>query len=451
MRTAVLLSALALTGMASAQVFTSGFENWTGGTPDGWMGSKSNIPAGSVTMVTDNPHSGNSAVGLANTAAGHKRFSTTAVTVTSGTTYQVSYWARGSGSIRSGLYDGRSSSSGYADYSPYDSISSPTVWVQVTQTVAAAHDTTGAQFILSLHNTAGADNLVIDDVNIIEGGAVDSVSIYNIQYTTAASGDSPYNGQTVMTGGIVTGVLPAAGFFVQSGSGPWTGVYVYDTDDSVAMGDSLTFTAAVSEYFNNTELSGVSGLTVVSSGNAMPAALDVLTGEVALEPLESVLVRVVAAPCTEAPSGANFGKYKLDDGSGFVVIGKVIYTTSPQPAVGDVLTVTGVNYYAFSEYNIEPRMASDVDFTTGIPDAGVLSGITFGPNPTTDLLNIDLGQAAGSDLTYTIADLQGRTVQTGLLNDQRSVLNVASMANGVYHLTLRSSALVKTFAVQVAH
>ena len=451
MRTAVLLSALALTGLASAQVVTSGFENWTGGSPDGWMGSKSNIPAASVTMVTDNPHSGTAAVGLANTASGHKRFSTTAVTVVSGTTYQVSYWARGSGAIRSGLYDGRSTSSGYADYSAYDSISSPTVWVHVTQTVAAAHDTTGAQFILSLHNTAAPDNLVIDDVNITEGAAVDSVSIYGIQYTTDASGDSPYNGQTVITGGIVTAVLPAGGFFVQSGSGPWTGVYVYDTADSVAMGDSLTFSAAVSEYYNNTELSGVSGLTVVSSGNTMPAALDVTTGEVALEPLESVLVRVVAAPCTEAPSGANFGKYKLDDGSGYAVIGKVIYTTSPEPAVGDILTVTGVNYYSFSEYDIEPRMASDVDFTTGIADAGLLSGVSFGPNPATDLLQINLGQAAGSNVTYTMADLQGRTVRSGVMNNQLTTLNVSSIAEGLYHLTLRSNALVKTFAVQVAH
>jgi len=451
MRTAVLLSALAFTGLASAQIVTSGFENWTGTVPDGWEGSKTNITLTSVTQVSDNTHGGAYAVGLENTAAGHKRFTTTAVTVTSGSTYQVSYWVRGTGEIRSGLFDGRPTASGYADYSDYAVVASPGVWMQVTQTVAAAYDTTGAQFILSLRNTVGPENLVVDDVNISEGGAVESASIYDIQYTTDASGDSPYVGQTILTGGIVTAVLPDAGFFVQSGSGPWTGVYVYDTDDAVDMGDSLTFSASVSEYFNNTELSGVSGLTVVSSGNTMPAALVVETGEVALEPLESVLLQVVSASCTEAPGGANFGKYKLDDGSGFAIIGKAIYTTTPEPAVGNILTVTGVNYYSFAEYDIEPRMAADIDFTTSIAEAGVLSGVSFGPNPATDLLEINLGRAAGSNVTYTIADLQGRTVQSGLMNGQRTVLNVGSMAEGLYHLTLRSNALVKTFAVQVAH
>ncbi|MEO8733418.1 MAG: carbohydrate binding domain-containing protein, partial [Flavobacteriales bacterium] len=352
MRTAVFLSTLVIAGMSSAQVFTNGFEDWTGTVPNGWEGSKTNLALSQVTQVTDNPHGGSYALRLVNQETSHKRFSTTDVTVISGTTYEVSYWARGTGEIRSGLFDGRPTNSGYSDYSDFATISSSDVWVYVTQDVAAAYDTTGGEFILSMRNTTDPENLVIDDVNITAVGA--EVSIYDIQYTNDASGDSPYAGQTVNTGGIVTAIIPTVGFFIQSGSGHWTGVYVSDADDAVAMGDSLTLTATVSENSSNTELSGVSGLIVVSSGNTMPAAADVLSGEVAHEQFESVLVRIVGTPCTEAPSGANLGKYKLDDGSGFAVIDKMIYITSPAPSVGDVLTVTGVDYFASNEFDIEP-------------------------------------------------------------------------------------------------
>ena len=454
MRTAVLLSTLAIAGMASAQVFQSGLEDWTGTAPDGWGTSGvTNIGAANITQVADNPHSGSYAVRLTNAASGHKRFGTQSVTVVNAQNYTVSFWVRGAGEVRVGLYDGRTGgSAGYAGYSPYTVVSSPNDWIQVTQSVAAANDTTGGQFILSVRNTAAPEHLVVDDVNITVAAPLTLTSIYDIQYTTDPSGDSPLVGQTVLTGGIVTGDLPAAndGYFVQSGTGPWTGVYVYDTDNTPAIGDSVTFIASVTEYFGITELSSVSAYAVVSSGNAV-APYVVATGDVSLEPLESVLIRVLNASCTEVPGGANFGKYKVDDGSGECVIGKVMYTTSPDPEIGNSYNITGVNYYSFSEYNIQPRMASDIEFASSISTSGVLATVAVGPNPTKDLLQVNLGQAAGSAVDYTLTDMQGRMVQKGQFTGARGQLNVSDMPTGMYHLTLRSSEMVKTFAVQVAH
>lgn len=450
MRTAVLLSTFAIAGMASAQIFQSGFENWTGTTPDGWMGSKTNIAPASVTQVTDNAHGGASAVRLENATSSHKRFTTQPMAVTNGQNYSVSFWVRGAGDVRVGLFDGRpGGSSGYATYTPYTAATSD--WQQVTVSIAAAYDTTDGEFIFSVRNTAAPEHIVIDDVNIGDAAPLVPISIYEIQYTTNASGDSPYNGQTVMTGGIVTADLPGTGdgYFVQSGTGPWSGIYVYDQDHSPAIGDSVTFIASVSEYFNLTELSGVSDFTVVSSGNPTPA-FTVATGDVSLEPLESVLVRVVNAECTVAPSGATFGKYKVDDGTGEATIGKAIYTTEPAPVVGNVYNITGVNFYDFGEYNIQPRMASDVDLATGIAGAGLLETISFGPNPATHLLQVDLGQAAGSNVEFTLTDMQGRTLQTGAFSDSRGQINVGGVAVGTYHLTFRSNEFVKTMVVQVA-
>ncbi len=454
MRTALLIGSLALAGMASAQIFQNGFEDWTGTWPDGWNGSTTNIPATGIAQVTDNVHGGTKAIRLTNTTTTHKRFSTQPLAVVDGQSYQVSFWVRGNGKIRVGLFDGRpGSTSGYAGYVPqnYVAVNSAT-WMQVTQTITAATDTSIAQFILSVVSTVAPDHLVVDDVNISLTAPPAATSIYAIQYTTDPSGNSPLNNQTVITGGIVTGVISGAngGYFVQSGTGPWTGIYVFDTNNIPAIGDSVTFMGTVSEFNGNTELTAISNFVVASSGHNVQA-YDVATGDVSLEPLESVLVRVVNTVCTVVPSGATFGKYNVDDGSGACVIGKVMYTTTPNPVLNEQLSVTGVDYFAYAEYNIQPRMASDVDFISGIANAGAMNTITFGPNPASDLLNINFGSAAGFQMNYTLTDLQGRTLQAGQFTGDRAQLNVSDMATGLYHLTLRSNTLVKTFAVQVAH
>jgi len=449
MRTAVLLSTLAIAGMASAQLFQSGFEDWTGSVPDDWAGSRTNLASSAVSQVTDNVHGGTYAVRLENATSSHKRCTTQPVAVTAGQNYSVTFWVRGAGEIRVGLFDGRpGGSSGYATYTPYSTAGS--AWQQVSVSISAANDTTEAEFVLSVRNSVAPEHIVVDDVTIGDAAPLTPTSIYDIQYTTDASGDSPYNLQAVLTGGVITAVLPGEGYFVQSGSGPWNGIYVYDQNNTTAIGDSVTFTANVSEYFNLTELSGVSDFTVVSSGNSVEP-FDVPTGDVALEALESVLVRVSNASCTVAPSGATFGKYNVDDGTGEAIIGKLIHTTTPDPVVGTSYNITGVNYYTFGEYNIQPRMPSDVEFASGIAEAGLLDAITFGPNPATNLLHIQLGDAAGSQLLYHLTDLQGRTVQSGQLSSSQAQLSVSELPAGLYHLTLRNQALVKTFAVQVAH
>lgn len=449
MRKVVLLTAFAIAGVAGAQVFQSGLEDFTGGVPDGWVGAKTNFDAGTITQVTTDVHGGSSAVRLENTASGHKRFTTQPLTVSNGINYTVTFWVRGAGNVRVGLFDGRAgTSAGYATYSSYFTATS--TWTMVTQTVAAANDTTGAEFILSVQSTVAPEHIVIDDVNIEEAGALEPSSIYDIQFTTDPNGDSPLNGQTVLTGGIVTGDLPAvdAGYFIQAGSGPWTGITVYDLDHAPAIGDSVTFTANVSEFNGNTELTGISNFTTVSSGNSV-AAFDVPTGDVSLEPLESVLIRVVNAGCTEIPSGPSFGKYKVNDGSGETVVGKLIYTTTPSPVLGTAYNVTGIDYFSYGAFEIQPRMTSDVEIASGIADAGVLATVQVGPNPATDHLSVNLGQAANSNVLYTLTDLQGRTMQSGTFTGARGELSVASMATGFYHLTLRSAKLVKAFGIQV--
>ena len=112
------LCVMLFTTMGFAQINTNcGFESWTGTSPDGWLGSKTNIGAANVVQVTSGAHSGNYACQLINTASGHKRFSTQAIHVDNGTQYVISFWVKGKGDIRVAMFDGRETGSGYSPYS----------------------------------------------------------------------------------------------------------------------------------------------------------------------------------------------------------------------------------------------------------------------------------------------------------------------------------------------
>ncbi|MBM3437375.1 MAG: hypothetical protein FJY07_14310, partial [Bacteroidetes bacterium] len=98
---------------------------------------------------------------------------------------------------------------------------------------------------------------------ITAGAMAQTVTIYEIQGQASAS---PYAGQDVTTHGIVTGVQTNnKGFYMQDGEGAWNGIFVYTNGNySVSVGDDVSVTAEVQEYYEMTELSYISSLTVQS-------------------------------------------------------------------------------------------------------------------------------------------------------------------------------------------
>lgn len=430
MKRTVLLTLVALAFSAQGQVIQSGFEAWTGTLPDGWFGVKSNIPEAGVTQVTANAHGGDFAVQLANATTSHKRFTSEAVTVVSNTIYSVNFWVRGAGQVRVGLFDNRpGTSSGYGPYSQY--VTATSEWTEVTLSVAAAVDAADAEFVFSVLSTTGPDHIQLDDVTITENGTIPAASIYDIQFTTLPNGDSPLLGQTVNTGGIVTASYADA-YYIQNGSNAWSGIFVYDNFTLPAVGDSLTLTGTVAEFNNSTQLTGLTNVVVVSNGQPVPAPLGITTAEANEEALEGVLVRVTNATCTEEPGGANFGKWKANDGSGFAWIGKEIYTTDPDPTLGQIYNVTGVISYSFGLFGIQPRDASDIELLTGIEE-GALAGTRIYPNPANELLTIDLPLGG---VRYQLFDGVGRLATEGSITGLRKALDVSDLRNGMYTLVL---------------
>jgi hypothetical protein len=424
MKKSLLVAALFILTIGSGigqQVFYSGFESWDDvNTPTGWIGAATSITLTDVDQYTTSVQEGTYAMQINNDTSAHKRVSTKAVAVTAGQVYNVSYYVRGTGEIRSAIYRGYTGS--YTAYSSYAVINS-TTYTKVTQTLICDTTSATAEFVLSVRNTSAAnDHLQVDSFEVSIGSS-SSVSIYDIQYTTDASGNSPYLGSPVNTGGIVSAVKSGA-YWIQNGTGPWSGVYVYDNVNTPAIGDSVTFSAIVDEYYNLTELKSISSFVKVSSGNPVQVtAINIPDG--AEEMYEGVLVKVTNAACESLPD--TYLEWVVGDGMSTLKVGDLIFAYTP--TIGTHYDITGVMDYSYSERKIQPRSAADVTIYNAIDEVEV-SAYTY-PNPATENVTIE------ADMTgsISISDMTGRVVYSGIFNSIANV-NVSDMAPGLYTISL---------------
>jgi|APTNR8051073442_1049403.scaffolds.fasta_scaffold00857_3 hypothetical protein len=442
----ITLSALLLIGIgANAQIFSSDLESWTDGSPDGFVGAKTNIPTDSIFQENTNPHGGSSAVRLQLSTGTHKRFTTAPQSVTAGVTYDITFWVRGTGSIRTSIYDGRATGSGYASYNDYVVLAGAG-WQEVTQSVTAEMTTADAEFIFSVLSTAGPDHIVLDDVNIADGVVVPptDATIYQIQFTEDASGNSPLMNTNVSTSGIVTGAKAGTGYFLQDGAGAWNGIFVNDAVNNPVLGDLVEVTASVQENFNYTRLNGVTAFAVQSSGNAIPAPEVLNPTSVANEQWESVLVTIQDVQCMEAPN--SFGEWPISNWLGSMLVDDLLY--AHVPTVGAFYNVTGPTQYAFSAWRVLPRDINDVSVGTSVIEQAGVQVSTY-PNPATDLLYIGLPTADRTELQ--LVDAAGRTVINQVTASDRAVLEIRDLANGVYMLAIRNATGSNTVRVSIQH
>lgn len=359
----LVIMVMLVTQVSFAQVFTSSFENWSGpNSPDGWIGNTvagnaTTVPTSNITQSSD-AQEGSLSCRLQNTGSSHQRFTTAAVNVTQGTEYSITFWAKGAGNIRTGIVTlNTSGTTNYAAYNPYITLTS--TWTEYTQTIVSPNTSLG-EFIFSIQSTVAPDHILMDNVSISAQGTVDPpsyVSIYDIQYTTATNGDSPYVGETVETSGIVTGTY-ASGYFLQNGSGAWNGIHVFNNSNTPAIGDSISIVGNVVEYFNLTQITGVTSFVNHSSGNPMPEPVVISTLALSTEEqYEGVLVRVENVACTEQNSG--FGMWEVNDDSGAAKVHGLLFSYTP--TLGAEYNITGVVNYSFEEFRVCPRNLDDIE------------------------------------------------------------------------------------------
>ena len=229
-----------------------------------------------------------------------------------------------------------------------------------------------------------------------------AIPIYDIQYTTDLSGDSPYKDQSdIATEGIVTALFYNGYHIEDPAGGAWNGLFVYDSN-SPAIGDLVRVMGTVSEYYGLTQLKNLTGYELVSSGNAIPAPVVLASGDVAQEQWEGVLVRVENATITNDSLG--HGEWSVNDGSGEVVVGdKGDYTYSP--ANGDALIyLVGVLDYSYGAFKMQPRTDADIKLSA--------CGNAYTPIYTIQ------GDGFSSPLDGTLVDVEG--VVTGDFQDGKS-------------------------------
>ena len=212
---------------------------------------------------------------------------------------------------------------------------------------------------------SNANFSTLDEVSVFVG----SYSIYDIQFTdeqgaycyeTAASGES------VTVSGIVTHVKPGdyPNFFIQDPDEDlWSGIYVYDTSVNPSVGDELTVTATVNEYYSLTQLIDVTYSNTISSGNNInPTGITAsnlgIDCSFSGEQYESMLVSVENV---SFDSVDEYGNWMISDNSGSTMVDDYYYDgVWPSINAGDTYEcITGVVSYSYSEFKIYPRNIND--------------------------------------------------------------------------------------------
>jgi predicted extracellular nuclease len=213
--------------------------------------------------------------------------------------------------------------------------------------------------------------------------------IYDIQYTTDVSGDSPMIGDEVTIEGVISvnfnGSDFGEGYYVQDGAGAWNGLYVYDTINAPNIGDSVRITGDIDEFFGMTQIENISDFQVINIGGTVADPVVVTTAEAdSEEQYESCLVRVLNAECTSVQN--QYGEWTVDDGSGDVML-KDNGVFSFTEELGAIYNVNGVVMYSYNEYSIHYRIPSDIEVAGAVNDAFAANTEVY-PNPTHSNLTI---------------------------------------------------------------
>jgi hypothetical protein len=301
----------------------------------------------------------------------------------------------------------------------------------------------------------GTATVYVDDAIFEESGpgpAPDTVSIYDIQYTTDPSGDSPYVGQIVVTQGIVTAICDNRFFIEELPGGAWHGIMIYNYYYGGAVGDEVYVTGEIDEYYGMTEFVNVTDVVTTGTGSVGPTTLP--TNSVAtMEDYEGCLVAVFGAVCTDPDLG--YGEWEIDDGSGPCVANDLCYPFTA--TLGWTYDVTGVVEFNYGAYKINPRDEFDiVEYPVDVAEDGFSpfhTTLSVAPSITSGGFEVRLALPANTSGDVSLYDASGRMIVTFVRGDVSEGLHTyafnGDLQNGVYFVKadLGDQSLMKTVVV----
>ncbi len=323
------------------------------------------------------------------------------------------------------------------------------------------------------------------------------LTIRDVQYSPFGSGYSSYNGYYVTLTGVVTADtsdIPGYGsstplrVYMQDGRGPWTGIMIGTHGNMGAevtklkRGDNVTLNGRIMENYSVTGIDSLKQITVNSSNNALPEAIDLKTGDIgsttgadtSAEKWESVLIDYKNVTVTDenadgdpGPNSYNFGEEMIDDGSGNARIeyqdGNHNYnnnwdsTLAKNPAniyvkLNSTFTeIRGILFYSHSYYKIVPRKNDDfIGYVgaVGVKDKPSKLPITYKldqnyPNPFNPSTTINYSIPKESIVSLKIYNILGQEVKT-LVNESKAPgkynvrFNASELSSGVYFYSLKA-------------
>lgn len=281
----------------------------------------------------------------------------------------------------------------------------------------------------------------IDNIKITEGSAppppppgIDTLSIYEIQFNNNSNGASNYEGSQVYTGGIVTAVRDDSSFYLTSGSGAWSGIYVYSNDYLLSEGDSVVLESEVDEYYELTELKNVTNLQVISSGNIFsPSYCNTAAAD--SEEFEGCFVEVSNAICNN--DNAGFGEWIVNDGSGDLIIDDLFFAFTP--ILNQSYSVRGVVTFSYGAFKLLPRNGSDVAGFISINETTENFFYMY-PNPVNQS-NLNITLQNNSDIR--LFNFSGQLIKTYHLKSGNNNLNLDFLKKGLYIIKCNS----KTYTI----
>jgi hypothetical protein len=324
------------------------------------------------------------------------------------------------------------------------------------------------------------------------------MKVYDVQYSLASNGNSPYLGKTVSLKGFVTASTKPYDlgylYIQDADGGPWSGIWCVGSGiTQMLREEEVQVTGLVEEYFGMTRINvstisrtGGRRAIVPTILNPSDSASKVNFGWEANEGCYVRLQDPNQAKLYVSNTNLNFGDFAVSQnvGAGYwrrtmVMAGRqsatafgslyvqlvsdLRYDTVDGEMFVDPILVSdtmnmdaleGILFYGFSNYRVLPRNNDDfvginvaldstalVRSTVGMPALEAASLLAY-PNPTADHLQLD-----GPAGTWVLRDLQGRQIMQGRRDQGPSQVDLSPLASGAYLLTMDSGGLRTTYRV----
>ncbi len=231
------------------------------------------------------------------------------------------------------------------------------------------------------------------------------------QISINAARQIPLDSEVTISGIVTNGAELGTIRYIQDLTG---GIGIYSTNFASSMnrGDSVTVTGILYDFNSLLEISPVSNVTVINSGNELPAPQVVTPAQLA-EDLEGELIRLDNITFTNGGSVfAGNTSYQFSSGNEF----STIYVRNGSPLIGQIIPVGSISMVGIcsqfnADYQVLPRDAFDLINESSIQ--------IISPVSTTGISNI------GFTLNW-ITDVEGTTeVKYGLTPE----LELGTMSN----------------------